>query len=79
MNDWVQVSLVDPRDTDQTLRILVLADWSPSDTTGFVPIIETLEQVMSIEKIDLMIITGDISYDLDSNNGKTYTAFMVFA
>ena len=45
---------------------MILADWGASYKTGFIPIHSTLRTLMLQKKIDLMLVAGDIAYNLNS-------------
>lgn len=70
------MNIIDPVTVATPIRILTLADWGVITTTGFTPIAESLRQVMTIYKFDLMMVDGDIAYDLDTNNGTQYIGFL---
>lgn len=61
------------------INTLTMADWGVIGTTGFTPINESLRQLMLVKKIHLLLVVGDIAYDLDSNNGTQYIGFLKMA
>ena len=67
------MNMPDPRNHDKKMNIVVLADWGPSYKTGYTPIHQTLRNTMSYKKMDLMVVVGDIAYNLNSEGGKMYT------
>ena len=75
----VNMNIVNPVDTINPVNILVLADWGVIRSTGFTPIIESLKNVMVQKTFKLMMINGDIAYDLDTNNGSNYIDFLKMA
>ncbi len=54
--------------------MIFLADWSElvKKADQYTSINSTLDEIRTTEKIDGMIINGDIAYNLDTNNGKNY-------
>lgn len=56
-----------------------MADWGVIDTTGFKPINDSLRELMLVKKLHLLVVVGDIAYDLDSKNGSQYVGFMKMA
>jgi predicted phosphodiesterase len=66
----------DPRSHDGEMNVMVMADWGPSYDTGMIPIHEKFREVHANRKIDLLIIIGDIAYNLDSRNGLNYVEFL---
>ncbi len=76
LTQYVNMNIIDPVTVATPIRILTLADWGVITTTGFTPIAESLRQVMTIYKFDLMMVDGDIAYDLDTNNGTQYIGFL---
>jgi hypothetical protein len=69
MNDWAEVTMVDPVNFKDEVNILLLADWGVIKTTDFFPIIGSLREQMVDKDFKLMLVAGDIAYNLDSNNG----------
>jgi len=68
-----EITAIDPLDKIDPTKILVLADWGVIKTTGFTPIIPSLRNVMQDYTFNLMIVDGDIAYNLETDNGTVYT------
>lgn len=79
LTDWVEINAVDPNNHNDTMNTLVMADWGVIETSGFKPINDSLRELMLIKKLDLLIVVGDIAYDLDSKNGSQYIGFLKMA
>jgi hypothetical protein len=54
------------------VHILVTADWGVIKNQDYLSITPTLEKVMNQFHFKLMLLAGDIAYDLDSHNGTNY-------
>jgi hypothetical protein len=56
------------------VNLIFLADWSElvKKADQYTSINSTLDKIRTTEKIDGMIVNGDIAYNLDTNNGKNY-------
>lgn len=76
---WAELKIVNPKQYIGALNVLVLADWSVIEKTGFTPIAALLRDVMIEKDIHLLMVNGDIAYDLDSNNGTNYIKFLSMA
>lgn len=72
LQDWVESNIIDPVNYKSEINILTMADWGVIKTTGFTPIGESLRGVMAEKQFNLMVVLGDICYDLDSDNGTRY-------
>ena len=72
------MNMPDPSNHNGAMNIVVLADWGPSYNTGFTPVHETMKKVMNQKKLHLIIVVGDIAYDLNSQGGKRYIEFLEF-
>lgn len=57
----------------------MLADWSKIENNlyKYTPIDEMMLKIKAAEKINGLIILGDIGYDLDTNNCLNYEKFLV--
>jgi hypothetical protein len=77
--DWVQLSVIDPSRYNDTINTLVMADWGVIDTSGYKPITDSFRQLILVKDLHLLIVVGDIAYDLDSKNGSQYIGFMEMA
>ena len=75
----VNMKVVHPANAMNPTNILVLADWGVIRTTGFTPIFESLRNVMAKKSFNLMMVNGDIAYNLDTNNGNNYMGFLKMA
>jgi metallophosphoesterase superfamily enzyme len=73
------MNVIDPVGAINPTNILVLADWGVIRTTGFTPIFESLRNVMTNKSFKLMMINGDIAYNLDTNYGNNYMDFLKMA
>ena len=62
----------DPRHHDREMNVMVLAHWGPSYNTGMIPVHEQFRKVHASKKIDLLVLVGDIGYNLNSRNGQNY-------
>lgn len=73
-NDQIQTSIFDPEDTNQQLKMISLADWSDlKEKLGiYISLNSSLDQIRVKNKIDGLLIDGDIGYDLDTNNCQNY-------
>jgi metallophosphoesterase superfamily enzyme len=56
--------------------VIVLADWGVIEGDKMTPIMNSLNQILTRDDIHLMVIMGDIAYDLDSNYGDRYLKFL---
>jgi len=76
---WVQVFLSDPRNKNRAMQLAALADWGPikKNIGVMTPIIDDLNRVLKEKDIDVVLINGDVAYDLDSNNGTNYEDFLL--
>ena len=79
LKTWVDMKIASPTQFGGLMNILVLADWSVIEKTGFAPINGLLRDVMIEKDIHLLMVNGDIAYDLDSNNGTNYIQFLSMA
>lgn len=76
--DWVRVSLFDPS-SQSSFNAVVMADWGVIETPGFKPINDSLHELLLVKEVHLLLIVGDIAYDLDSKNGSQYVGFLEMA
>lgn len=77
-NSWTDVKLIDPRPKNRDTKVIALADWGDikKNIGVMTPITNDLNKMLREEEIHLFVIDGDISYDLDTNNGTNYEEFL---
>lgn len=56
-----------------------MGDWGVIKKQEYLPIGPALEKVMGQFDFKLLLLAGDIAYDLDSNNGTNYVEFLKMA
>jgi len=56
----------------------VFADWGPTEHQPYIPILDTLKELVKHNRTDIdgVLIQGDIAYDLDSNECQNYLVFL---
>ena len=72
MSEYIEVNMPDPRKHDGEMNVMVMADWGPSYTTGMIPVHEEFRKVHAIRRINLLVLVGDVAYNLNSRNGQNY-------
>ena len=64
--------MIDPLAHPSHINVMAFGDWGPSYATGFTPIHETVRNLMLKKRMNLLVLTGDIAYNLNSRNGTNY-------
>jgi hypothetical protein len=54
------------------VKVIAFADWGVVQSGAMTPIVDDMRVMIATERINAVIIAGDIAYDLDSNNGTIY-------
>ena len=74
----IDVTLLDPTSKDEDVNVAIFADWSPLTTSlnKMTSIDNSLKRIIIEKRISVIVINGDIAYDLDSNNGIDYVNFL---
>ncbi len=52
--------------------MITFADWGVIQSGRMTPIVDDMRVMIAAERINAIIIAGDIAYDLDSKNGIIY-------
>ncbi len=61
------------------MKLVALADWGiVKNSSKITPIVDDLKKIIHEKEIHVIIINGDVAYDLDSNNGTNYEDFLFF-
>jgi hypothetical protein len=70
------MKIIHPLNYPEPINIMVLADWGVIKTSGLTPILKFARLLMVQKDIHLLIVNGDIAYELDSDNGARYLGFL---
>jgi metallophosphoesterase superfamily enzyme len=62
---------------EETIKIICIADWGVMNEKPYDPLEKAFDSVLKSDlDIDALYISGDIAYNLDSNEGKNYEEFI---